>query len=483
MSDPPPKPAKLPKFTQVTQHATHPEVKPLPAQDTLASITEPVPPMAPGPKAGVILAGRYRLDRELASGGMGKVFRGQHLDLKVPVAVKILHGFMVGSEEASRRFYREARAASMLSHPNVVKVTDYGGHDGQPFLVMELVEGDSMAYWLNAQATPPRLAEVRVAMEQLARAVEAAHSAGIVHRDLKPDNIMRTELTDGSVLWKVADFGLAHLDDPRDYGSTLTQSDAVAGTPDYMSPEQCRSLKVGPSTDLYALGCILTELLQLSPPFAGESAIDVISQHMFTPPPPLERPSDAEPVPELLERLRLRLLAKQAHERPGSMTEVVEAMGIAFDPEENARLLPNRKGEAPLGARSKRHPEWVQTSAKAPQPSAATVAVVRCDPEAEEGATAKVLTALRAHGFSVVEPEDSSTADIIVFDAADDTAGALAYLEEAPSRTVICAKGITAPDVNRFIEAGAADVVRYPVRGDQLVRKLARVARLAKKQL
>ena len=481
MSDPPPKPAKLPKFTQVTQEATRPEAETLLVKDTLASITEPVPPMAPGPTVGVVLAGRYRLDRELASGGMGRVFRGLHLDLKVPVAVKILHGFMVGSQEASRRFYREARAASMLAHPNIVKVTDYGGHDGQPFLVMELVEGDSMAHWLNAQTAPPPLAEVRLAMTQLARAVEAAHAAGIVHRDLKPDNVMRTELTDGSVLWKVADFGLAHLDDPRDYGSTLTQSDAVAGTPDYMSPEQCRSLKVGPSTDLYALGCILTELLQLAPPFAGESAIDVISHHMFTPPPPLERPPDAEPVPELLERLRLRLLAKLAHERPGSMPEVVEAMDMAFDPEENARLLPNRKGEAPLGARSSRHPDWVQKAAEAQQPSAATLAVVRSDPGSEGGVTATVLTALRAHGFSIVDPDDSSTVDIVVFDAAGDTPGALSYLEKAPSRTVICAAGISAPDVNRFIEAGAADVVRYPVRGDQLVRKLARVARLTRK--
>ncbi len=480
MSDRPPKPGRVPKFSEVAPEPTR-NARTFQAENTLASVTEPVPPMSPGPGVGVVLGGRYRLDEALASGGMGKVFRAQHLDLKVPVAVKILHGFMAGSEEAGRRFYREARAASMLSHPNVVKVTDYGTHDGQPYLVMELVMGESMAYWLDTHTTPPALSEVREAMLQVSRAVEAAHASGIVHRDLKPDNVMQGTLPDGKVLWKVADFGLAHLDDPKDFGSTLTQADAVAGTPDYMSPEQCRSLKVGPSTDIYALGCILTELLQLSPPFAGASAIDVISQHMFTPPPALKRPNDAEPIPDLLERLRLQLLAKRPHERPSSIAAVIAALEKAFDPAENERALPDRKGEQPLGARDQRHPEWVQSAGTPTSDSTATIVVERVGSGNAEGVTSEVITAMRARGFAVVDAGSDLEADIRVFDAETNTAAGLSALEHAQTPVVICAAGLSAPDVNRFIEAGAADVVRYPVRGEQLARKLSRIARTLRK--
>ncbi|MEZ4219666.1 MAG: serine/threonine-protein kinase [Polyangiaceae bacterium] len=445
----------------------------------MMSNTEPVPPPSPGPSVGMVIASRYRLDQELASGGMGKVFRALHVDLKIPVALKVLHGFMASSEEAMRRFYREARAASLLAHPNVVKVTDYGTHDGRPFLVMELVDGESMEYWLSSRDRPPALADVREAMMQLTRGVGASHAAGIVHRDLKPSNVMQSVLADGSVLWKIADFGLAHLDDPRDYGNTLTQPDAVAGTPDYMSPEQCRSLKVGPSTDLYALGCILTELLQLEPPFWGASAIDVISQHMFSPPPPLNRPADAEPVPELVERLRLALLAKRPHERPKTAAEVLEALEGAFDPAENARRLPDRKGETPMGARAERHPEWLEAGAATHTKACGTVRLVRGASAGSAGIDSDALTALRAQGFEVSESvEDGGPApDILLYDAGSDLAQALERLEGTSCPVVVCAEGLGAAETSTFIEAGAADVICYPVRGDILGRRLLRLLR------
>src|SRR6185503_10303200 len=127
-------------------------------------------------------------------------------------------------------------------------------------------EGRSLGRYLDSLTKPPPLAEVVSILSMLFDAIAIAHTYGIVHRDLKPDNVFLTELA-GEKIVKVLDFGLAHVDDARDAGPTLTSKDVVAGTPDYMSPEQCRSLAVGPSADLYAMGCIMTTLLQLHPPF------------------------------------------------------------------------------------------------------------------------------------------------------------------------------------------------------------------------
>src|SRR6185503_11809048 len=147
---------------------------------------------------------------------------------------------------------------------------------------------------------------------------------------------------------KVVDFGLAHVDDHRDTGPTLTHADVVSGTPEFMSPEQCRSLAVGPSTDIYAIGCLLTDMLQRAPPFQG-NAVEVMTQQMFVPPPPLKRPPDTEPVPPLLERLRLSLLAKDPDQRPADAREVKRLLLGATSPEATAQRLPARKSEVLTG--------------------------------------------------------------------------------------------------------------------------------------
>jgi eukaryotic-like serine/threonine-protein kinase len=258
-------------------------------------------------EVGHVLAGKYRLTRELGHGGMGRVFAAEQLDLGVEVAVKILFDFVALQPELVERFRREARATLLLNHPNVVRVFTYGEHDSSVYLVMELVEGRSLGEWLEQQGAPPSLEAVCAISTQILDALAAAHALGIVHRDLKPDNVLLTD----ALAVKVVDFGLAHVDDPRQEHS-LTRADAVAGTPAYMSPEQSRSLRVGPASDLYAFGCVLTDLLQLAPPFRGDSPLDTISQHLFLAPPALSRPDGSEPIPPLLEKLRLELLAKNA---------------------------------------------------------------------------------------------------------------------------------------------------------------------------
>src|SRR5262249_53904380 len=236
-------------------------------------------------------------------------------------------------------------------------VLDFGDDGGALYMVMEMLEGRSLQRWLNDFDAVPLLADVADILGQLLDAFQVAHAHGIVHRDLKPDNVFITTVN-GRRLVKVLDFGLAHVEDTRDQGPTLTKKDVIAGTPEYMSPEQCRSLAVGPSADIYSIGCLLTEMLQLKPPFQGGSAIELLAKQMFAPPPPLDPPSSAEPVPPLLERLRLDLLSKSPQKRPKDAAAVKVRLHEALSVEATEARLPTRKGDEPLGDRAERAPHW-----------------------------------------------------------------------------------------------------------------------------
>jgi serine/threonine protein kinase len=357
------------------------------------------------PEIGALLGGKYELLRLLGSGGMGKVWKGHHLRLGVPIAVKTMHPHVASLPEYVRRFHREAHATSLLSHPNVVRVFDFGEEEGILYLVMEYLEGRSLAAWIHRRALPPPLADVADVMAQLFDAFEVAHAYGIVHRDLKPDNVFLAELGAKTVL-KVLDFGLAHVDDHRDSGPTLTSIESVAGTPEYMSPEQCRSLVVGPSADLYSLGCLLTTLLQLKPPFRSQASVETMANHMFSAPPPLDRPEGAEPVPLLLERLRLDLLAKTPERRPATAAEAKARLLEAMSAEAGERRLPGRKDEIPAGDRLARSPVWDNVNASPaarPAPTASrTIALLTlAPPGSPAGIDASCITGLSSQSIQV----------------------------------------------------------------------------------
>jgi serine/threonine-protein kinase len=443
----------------------------------------------PGPgevHAGQVLAGKYKLVRLLGQGGMGKVYLAEHLGLGVPIAVKTMHPEIAAAGDYVRRFRREAHAASLLNHPNAVRVLDFGDDAGTLYMVMEYLEGRSLTSWLAQLAGPPPLTEVAEILSQLLDAFEVAHKLGIVHRDLKPENVHLTELAGRRVV-KVLDFGLAHVDDQRDQGPTLTAKDVIAGTPEYMSPEQCRSLVVGPSADLYSIGCLLTDMLQLRPPFVGNSAIEVLAKQMFSPPPPLARPKDAEPVPALLERLRLDLLAKAPEKRPQSPAEVKARLVEAMSREATLARLPTRKGDEPLGDRAARAPAWDSAE---PAPATArtrsrSVGLIRL---AEEpgSVTEECETGLRAHKLDVaVFPgvaELPATLPVVVLDAGhrhDEARALLAELARLAPRchALVCAAQLDTDRMNELVGAGASDVLRYPVTPDALARKLERVLR------
>jgi len=438
---------------------------------------------------GKILAGKYELVRLLGAGGMGNVWKAEHLSLGIPVAVKTMHAHVARQDEYVRRFRREAHAASLLNHPNAVRVLDFGEDAGVLYLVMEHLNGRSLGSWLHSLRAPPPLAEVARIFAMLLDAFDVAHSFGIVHRDLKPDNVFLAEVG-GRWVAKVLDFGLAHVDDARDAGPTLTQGDAIAGTPAYMSPEQCRSLAVGPSADLYSLGCLLTTLLQLKPPFTGGASIDLMARHMFSKPPPLARPEGSEPVPPLLEKLRLDLLAKVAERRPRDAADTKRRLIEAMSPDATEARLPTRKGDVPIGDRSKRSPSWgpPPQGKSIPPSEAKTIGLCRLVPPVEAvGIDPSCETALAAQRIDIVAlkaPGDVAVAflPLVVLDVGSSIPEGRAAVEEirraAPgTRVIVCAAKLSAGQLSELVASGAADVARYPITPDDLARKIDRVLR------
>jgi serine/threonine-protein kinase len=217
----------------------------------------------------------YEILSELGRGGMGVVYQARQLSLGRLVALKMLRAADCGSAALLARFQGEAEAVARLHHPNIVQIYDYGEHDGMPYLALELIEGGPLSALPSEKKPSPR--EAAEIVVTLARAVHFAHEQGIVHRDLKPANVLVCAAAEGQSAArtiKIADFGLAKVF--REGEASQTQSGTLVGTPCYMAPEQARgrSHLVGPTTDVYALGAILYELLVGQPPFKAATPIE-----------------------------------------------------------------------------------------------------------------------------------------------------------------------------------------------------------------
>jgi tRNA A-37 threonylcarbamoyl transferase component Bud32 len=273
--------------------------------------------------------GNYRLVAQLGEGGMGAVYRAEHTVTGRRAAVKILRPELARDPEFVRRFVNEARAATHVGHPGIVDVIDVGTTTGGlPYLLMEFLDGETLGARL-ARSGRLRVNDAVSIAHQTAAAVGAAHARGIVHRDLKPENLFLVPDPErpGVERVKVLDFGIAKLRPQPGLSAVRTHQGLVIGTPLYMSPEQCRPTaerEVDARTDIYALGCILFEMLCGAPPFATADGAKVMLRHLGEQPP---LPSALNPgVPEHLEAAILRALAKDRDDRFGSMAELQAAM-------------------------------------------------------------------------------------------------------------------------------------------------------------
>jgi len=408
---------------------------------------------------GGLIAGRYRVEAELGRGGMGVVYRAVQLPMERAVALKVLKKELTGDARARVRFEREARAASALAHPSAVAIHDFGEHEGMAYLAMELVEGRGLRALIEEGAGVARAIDLAA---QLADVLASAHEAGLVHRDLKPENVIVEATVEGDRV-RVLDFGLAFLE--RGPGGRMTREGIVVGTPEYLSPEQARGEDVGPATDVYALACVLHELLTRRPPFAG-SELDVLTKQMFAPPPPLSGAGALE-VPAALDELRRAMLEKQPARRPSAAEARDRLRALDPDPD-RARARARQDGY--LGPRAARMVDAARATASSD--GALEVAIAgTLDAELVLGLMANGITAFT---LSDDEPLGPETAVIVAPGASEEVVAELAR----SGLPVIAA--IDRADVARLstlLRAGAADVATRPLSAPDLAKKIRRLAR------
>ena len=279
------------------------------------------------PLIGETLAGKYRVEERLSVGGMGTVYRGTHILMDKKVAIKVLRPSLAADETIVARFSREARAASRISHPHALSVTDFGeAESGVVFLVMEFLSGRTLKEVIR-QESPLPLQRVVEIIKQVGGALETAHAEGVIHRDLKSDNIML--LNTSADYAKVLDFGIAKIQEPiGSHDPGLTSPDLVVGTPQYMSPEQCSQLsEIDARSDIYSLGVILFEMLVGHVPFRGESATAImLKQLQELPPSVLDERRD---LPASVGLVVSRALAKRPEDRYQKIGELIEDLVIA----------------------------------------------------------------------------------------------------------------------------------------------------------
>jgi serine/threonine-protein kinase len=265
---------------------------------------------------GSVLDGRYRIDAVLGSGGMGRVYRGEHTGIGRAVAIKVLHADLNRNRDAAARFQREALASGRLDHPNIVGVSDFGVlDDGAAYLVMEALEGESLGELLQRDKRIPWLIAVEI-MRGILNGLRHAHERGVVHRDIKPDNIFLAK-KDRDLVVKILDFGIAKLyagsaDDPASTRAGLT-----VGTPAYLSPEQAVGGDITPASDIYSATVVLFEMLTGRAPFEDKDPLAMLGAHVSRTPPSIAEvaPEAAPELPAGIEELIQHGLVKTSADR------------------------------------------------------------------------------------------------------------------------------------------------------------------------
>ncbi|MBA2662084.1 MAG: serine/threonine protein kinase [Bradymonadaceae bacterium] len=275
------------------------------------------------PLLGATIDDRFRVDWLLGAGGMGSVYGGVQLSVNREVAIKVLRTELADKELALERFFREAKLVSELTHPNIVRLIEFGQDRKRDllYLVMELVRGRNLGDLLRRGRF-----RINLALEviyQVCGALTEPHARGIIHRDLKPDNLLMMPVSDGTVQVKVLDFGIARV---LEANTQLTGTGMICGTPAYMAPEQAQNFELDARTDLYALGVMLYEMLSGVPPFVGTSSLQIMLKHIQEFPRPLKEVLPPGALPEGIEELVNKLIAKNPRDRLDSARKVRDAI-------------------------------------------------------------------------------------------------------------------------------------------------------------
>lgn len=278
------------------------------------------------PLMGKVVARKFKVEKLLGVGGMGKVYKARQLSLDKAVVVKVLHDHFREDPQLVQRFQREAKAASRLNHPNSIQIIDFGQDDGGVvFMAMEFLQGQDLYSLLKKEGPLPadRLAKIMI---QVCSALAEAHEQNVIHRDLKPENIMVEDRRGQRDYVKVLDFGIAKIQDPGEGQQALTQAGMVCGTPEYMSPEQARGLQLDPRSDIYALGVVMYQLAVGELPFVSDTPIGIVTKHILEKPVPPRQRAPHLNIPEELEAIILKAMEKEADKRQSSVSELGESL-------------------------------------------------------------------------------------------------------------------------------------------------------------
>ncbi|MBN1653947.1 MAG: serine/threonine protein kinase [Deltaproteobacteria bacterium] len=316
------------------------------------------------PLIGRIVDGRYRISERIGGGAMGAVYRAEQIGLNRSIALKLLKHDLHWTEDTVLRFQREAHAASALTHPNTVRVFDFGAtQEGILFLAMEILVGEPVTNYLRRNKVLG-VKEAVVYGQQILRSLAEAHAKGIIHRDIKPDNVFlaRVKGQDSPVV-KILDFGIAKaIAGERTIDQFETQDGTVFGTPRYMSPEQAQGKTIDTRSDLYAVGTTLFEFLVGHPPFTDKDAVIVMAKHIREQAPPLRRVRPDRPIPLSLEKVVQKSLKKNPAERFQSAEEFAQALADCLPDVERLEQAVSKRGLKKLLSQARLFPReklWI----------------------------------------------------------------------------------------------------------------------------
>jgi len=331
------------------------------------------PPPADDPLIGMVVSDRYRIIRKIGEGGMGAVYQAEHALIEKRIALKILFQDLTRRPDLVARFLQEAKSASRIGQENVIDISDFGQTaDGLVYIAMEFLDGQDLGRLLKTERSMPWL-RARPILMQITKALRAAHGHGIIHRDMKPENVYLISREGRADFVKVLDFGIAKVvsADEAD-GPRLTQTGMIFGTPEYMSPEQAQGHPPDHRLDVYAVGCIMYQMLTGSVPFTADSFMGILTKHLVEAPvPPRQRRPDLD-IPADVEAICMRALEKDREKRWPDMDAFYRALGAAggvpFEPS-NVFIPPTASLKYPILADANPLPRESRTAISVSPPS------------------------------------------------------------------------------------------------------------------
>jgi serine/threonine-protein kinase len=298
------------------------------------------------PLVGTTLAAKYEIQSVVGHGGMGVVYKARDTNMDRLVAVKMLKAQLISDSMSVKRFHHEGKAASRINHPHVITVHEFGiSPSGQPFIVMDFLEGTSLAQVIKDDGQVSVERTVKILM-QACDALNHAHRHGVVHRDLKPSNIVLIDYDGQKDFVKVVDFGVAKLITGAGQDlQRLTQAGEVCGSPVYMSPEQCQGEELDPRSDIYSMGVVIYESLTGQLPFFGQTMVETMSKHITEMAPPFTEARPDLYIPERLEAVVFKALSKNREERHGSMALLKQDLEMAIPKPGRSQVLRSADGD------------------------------------------------------------------------------------------------------------------------------------------